>query len=69
MVLSTGFALVRARESQNKHDKTAIFTIPGVLRKKLQAETMRRGGLVQGQPLRVVRGLGRVPISRKETPA
>jgi hypothetical protein len=29
--------------------------------------TMRRGGPVRGQPLRVDRGLGHVRISRKET--
>jgi hypothetical protein len=42
MVLSCGFALVQAQESQKKREKTVIFTILGVLRKKLQAETMRR---------------------------
>jgi hypothetical protein len=30
MVLGTDFALVQARESQKKHDKTAIFAMLGV---------------------------------------
>jgi hypothetical protein len=54
-------------KNRKKREKPAIFAQPGDSRKKLQVVTMRRGGSVHGQPLRVVRGLVRVPISRKET--
>jgi hypothetical protein len=58
-VLSIGFALVQTRKSQKKREKRAIFAILGVLRKKLQADMMRCGNAVRGQPLRSEQGLGR----------
>jgi hypothetical protein len=62
MVLSTGFALVRGQKIVKKRGKQTIFAMLGVLRKKLQAETMRRGGFVRGQPLHNDRDLGPIRI-------
>jgi hypothetical protein len=59
MVLSCRFALVQTRKSQKKRDKTVIFTILGVLCKKLQVEMLRCGSPVRGQPLLSEQDLGR----------